>query len=84
MKRVLLVIALALTMLLLSTGSALAGGPQPLPAAACNSGTANAADHGAQTQSGDETPHLHNFDGDSISACYHFNITFPPANSGLE
>lgn len=76
MKRVVLVVALALTMLLLSVGSALAG-PQPLPLAACNSGTL------AHTQT-ESIPHLHDFDNDGTWACYHFNIHRPPPGPGLE
>ena len=78
MKRVVLVVALALTMLLLSVGSALAG-PQPLPSAACNSGTL------AHTQT-ERIPHQHDFDGDLLWACYHSNIHFPlhTPGDGLE
>lgn len=82
MKRVVLVVALALTMLLLSVGSTFAVGPQPLPLAACNSGTANAHDVGAQGL--ERIAHLHDFDDDGIVACYHLNITFPPGHPGLE
>jgi hypothetical protein len=81
MRRVLLIAGLALAMLLLSAGSTFAVGPQPLPSAACNSGTANAHDVGAQ---GHEVPSLHDFDSDGIWACYHRNPTFPPPNPGLE
>jgi len=83
MKRTFLIGALTLAMLLLSAGS-VAAGPQALPSAACNSGTATANAAGAQTQSGDETPHLHDFDGDTVYACYHFNITQPPPGPGDE
>lgn len=82
MKRLLLVIAAALAMLLLSVGSTLAVGPQPLPAAACNDGSLSAPAGGGVSQ--EEVAHLHDFDGDGIWACYHRNVTYPPASSSLE
>jgi hypothetical protein len=82
MKRVVLVVALALTMLLLSVGSTLAVGPQPLPLAACNTGTATA--HDVDAGGAHHIADLHDFDSDGTWACYHRNPTYPPPGPGLE
>lgn len=83
MRRAVLAIGLALAMFMLSVGATLAG-PQPLPLAACNSGTANAHEVGAQ--GAERIAHLHDFDGDGIWACYHRNDRYPAhvPGDGLE
>ena len=58
-------------------------GPQPLPEAACNEGTANARGN-TPTEARDFVAHFHDFDSDGIRACYHANPTYPPATSDLE
>lgn len=74
MRRAVLVIGLALSMFMLSVGTALAG-PQPLPWAACDGGTANA--HAIGAQGLERIPHTHDWDDDGILACYHSNVTYP-------
>ncbi|MEX0625271.1 MAG: hypothetical protein WD402_01865 [Chloroflexota bacterium] len=67
---------------MLSVATTLAG-PQPLPWAACNQ-YLRLHNSGVEAQSGDETPHLHDFDSDGTSACYHFNVTYPAPGPGDE
>ena len=64
-----------------SLGSvASAFGPQPLPDAACNQGTAI-----PWTGYMDNViPHWKDWDGDGTFACYHLNPTYPPGNAGME
>lgn len=83
--RLTLLAALLFTALFLSPGSALANhndqhatGPQQLPLAACNAGTANARTNlSADNPGRDAVPHFHNFFGTG-NACYHANPTYPP------
>lgn len=54
------------------------GGPQPLPDAACNAGTANAHGH-IPAGVHEQVAHLHDFDNDTIFGCYHGNpVNFEP------
>jgi hypothetical protein len=64
-----------------SLGSmAYAAGPQPLPEAACNRGTAI-----PWTGYLDNTiPHWVDWNGDGEPACYHLNPTYPPGGPSLE
>lgn len=82
MKRTLIVCLLAFALLLVSFGGvASAFGPQPMPDHACNQGTAI-----PWTGYLDNSiPHLKDWDGDGVFACYHLNPTYPPGDgSGLE
>ena len=80
MRRVVLSLASAALLMLAAASSALAAGPQPLPEAACNAGTETA--HGAIPYGSgyghEEVAHLHTFGGET--ACYHRNVTYPPAS----
>jgi hypothetical protein len=72
----------AASLCLMSLGSAASAlGPQPLPEAACNRGTAI-----PWTGYFDNAiPHWVDWDGDGEPACYHLNPTYPPGvGSGLE
>jgi hypothetical protein len=81
MRRVLASLVLGASLAVIGAGSAFAG-PQPLPSAACNSGTANA--HAVGAQGSESIAHLHDFDGDEIWACYHINPTVGGIPAGLE
>lgn len=83
MRRAARVIGLALSIFMLSVGTTLAG-PQPLPLAACNGGTANA--HAVGAHGSERIPHMHDFDLDGTFACYHRNDTYPAhvPGDGLE
>jgi hypothetical protein len=82
-RRLLLLIAIALAyaVFMLVPAGAGAVGPQPLPDAACNEGTDHARDVGSGAE---HVAHLHDFDADGVTACYHRNPTYPPATSALE
>jgi hypothetical protein len=77
--RLVLLVALLAAGLLLPAGGALAqGGPQPLPADACNEGTetAHAAIPQEDNAAHDRVPHQHTFD--AVTGCFHFNPTAEP------
>jgi hypothetical protein len=57
-------------------GGAGAAGPQRLPDAPCNDGTATA--HAQEAGGAESIPHLHDFDNDGVWACYHLNPTASP------
>ena len=82
MKRLVLIPVVFACMTFLVTPAG-ATGPQPLPDAACNQGTANAE---AQAASGalHHIASLHDFDSDGVFACYHRNPTYPPPSPTLE
>jgi hypothetical protein len=87
MKRVVLATALALAVSLLSIASVLGVGPQPMPDAACaapGNAIAHAAISAPRGPAHEEVPHLHDFDLDGVWACYHRNVTYPPADPSLE
>lgn len=69
MRRI-LVIIVALFALAVPASALAHGGPQPLPGAACNQGTANAHTSLGENAAGhDRIPHDHG------SGCVHFNPT---------
>lgn len=82
MRRTMIVLMLAVAFAIaMSLGGVAMAGPQPMPASACNPG----ALYAHEISSGWESmPHLHDFDADGTSACYHFNPTYPAAGPGAE
>jgi hypothetical protein len=62
----------------LSLTSALAAGPQPLPAQACNAGTLNAGEHAPNRTSSEAIPHIEHAFPIPVPYCHHFNPTAPP------
>jgi hypothetical protein len=80
MKRLALILVMLAYMTFLVMPAA-AVGPQPLPDAACNQGTANAHAQGAG--GAEYIAHQHDFNSDGVFACYHRNPTYPPANPTL-
>lgn len=67
--RLLIVVITLFAVMLLPTGAG--AGPHRLPDAACNQGTQNAHDVGANGS--ERIAHQHDFDADGTSGCYHFN-----------
>ena len=76
----LLVGALAAALILSGT-SALAAGPQPLPAQSCNAGTSNASERVDNVRAREAIPHIeHPWLPFPIPFCHHFNpAASPPA-----
>lgn len=60
------------------TGGASAAGPQRLPDAACNSGTANAGTHSPSRKAAEATPHVEHAYPVPVPYCHHFNPTAEP------
>jgi hypothetical protein len=87
MRRVKLFVLIVSVLMSLAVAGPVAGGhggphEQPLPAAACNAGTAQARTlvPGPLTaQPGRRIPHIHHLVGEPAPGCYHFNEQFPPA-----
>ena len=71
-------VAMALTLLTVSLSSALAAGPQQLPARACNSGTLEAQEHAPNRTAAEAIPHVVHAFPIPVPYCHHFNPTADP------
>jgi hypothetical protein len=69
------IIVAAFALAAAATGTAVAAGPQELPPAACNSGTATASGHAPTRISAEAIPHVEHSYPIAVPYCHHFNPT---------
>ena len=62
----------------LSPGTAVAAGPQPLPDAACSLGSQVAAQHAPNRTAAEAIPHIEHAYPVPVPYCHHFNPTATP------
>jgi hypothetical protein len=78
LRRTAVAAAMALALLTASLSSALAAGPQQLPAGACSSGTLEAEEHAPNRTAAEAIPHVVHTFPIPVPYCHHFNPTADP------